>query len=376
MKLIGILSSTVQAVLPDHLQFCFLEQQQILSLKQTQSYLTLVKQTPMAKNGLLWWVNNLELCNGQLVTKPLAQVFTRTDASKKRLGCILRDQNRESVVQEGTGSTYQSAGIFNHKVCHLDICQNMENVTYTYPDRQHDSLELFAENWRKEEYRTNADLKGNFGVSTWAGDHDYCRTFTKESQLQCRLGISAPGRFIRLDTLHSNFQQNMPNFGEETRNRPVCFKVVKSTSKLLLLEVGSQQSWHRCSSIETVSQESICIPSICLDLQSTEKSRGGESAFSNNSNSNLANPKVVPRTLTSFSEKSNHFAIKGRLTKGSSKPTASSYPKSNNAISSVGYLRKHLAEEGIPERAPDLIVSLRREGTLSTSSLAGNKWVS
>ena len=218
MKLIGILSSTVQAVLPDHLQFCFLEQQQILSLKQTQSYLTLVKQTPMAKNGLLWWVNNLELCNGQLVTKPLAQVFTRTDAPKKRLGCILRDQNRESVVQEGTGSTYQSAGIFNHKVCHLDICQNMENVTYTYPDRQHDSLELFAENWRKEEYRTNADLKGNFGVSTWAGDHDYCRTFTKESQLQCRLGISAPGRFIRLDTLHSNFQQNMPNFGEETRN--------------------------------------------------------------------------------------------------------------------------------------------------------------
>ena len=117
----------------------------------------------------------------------------------------------------------------------------------------------------------------------------------------------------------------MPNFGEETRNRPVCFKVVKSASKLLLLEVGSQQSWHRCSSTETVSQESICIPSICLDSQSTEKSRGGESAFSNNSNSNLTNPKVVPRPLTPFSEKSNHFAIKGRLTKGSSKPTASSY---------------------------------------------------
>ena len=77
---------------------------------------------------------------------------------------------------------------------------------------------------------------------------------------------------------------------------------------------------HRCSSTEMVSQESICIPSIYLDSQSTEKSRGGESAFSNNSNSNLANPKLVPRTLTSFSDKSNHFAIKGRLTKGSLKP--------------------------------------------------------
>ena len=55
---------------------------------------------------------------------------------QKRLeGCVLRDQNRGSVVQEGTGSTYQSAGTSSHKVCHLDICQNVENVSYTYPGR-------------------------------------------------------------------------------------------------------------------------------------------------------------------------------------------------------------------------------------------------
>ena len=46
------LFSTIQAVLPAHLQFRLLQQQQILSLKQTQSYLTLVKLTPMAKNEL------------------------------------------------------------------------------------------------------------------------------------------------------------------------------------------------------------------------------------------------------------------------------------------------------------------------------------
>ena len=150
-----------------------------------------------------------------------------------------------------------------------------------------------------------------------------------------------------METGSRNFQQNMPNIGEETRNRPVCFKVVKSASKLFLLEAGSQQSWHRCSSTDMISQESICIPSICLDSQSNEKDRGGESAFSNNSYYNLAKPKLVPQTLTSFSEKSSHFAIKGRLTKGSSKPTASSYPKLKNAISSVDCLRERLAEEGI-----------------------------
>ena len=62
-KLIGTISSTIRAVLPARLQFRFLQQQQILSLKQTPSNLTFVKLTPMAKNEL-WWFNNLELCNG------------------------------------------------------------------------------------------------------------------------------------------------------------------------------------------------------------------------------------------------------------------------------------------------------------------------
>ena len=106
-------------------------------------------------------------------------------------GCVLRDQNRGSVVQEEAGSPYESAGASSHKFYHLEICPNVENVSYTYPGRQHDSLELFAENGRDKESRFNAaDLKGNLGVSTWAGDHDYYQTFTRESQLQSRLGIN------------------------------------------------------------------------------------------------------------------------------------------------------------------------------------------
>ena len=175
------------------------------------------------------------------------------------------------MVQEGTESTYQSAGTSGHKLCHLDINQNVENVSYTYLGRQNDSLKLFAENGRDKESRSNVDLKRNLGVSSWAGDHDYCQTFTRESQLQDRLGISSPDRFLRMETVPSNFQQDMPNIGEKTRNRPVCFKVVKSASNLLFLEARFQQSWHGCSSAELVSQESICIPSIRLDSKSIEK---------------------------------------------------------------------------------------------------------
>ena len=129
-------------------------------------------------------------------------------------------------------------------------------------------------------------------------------------------------------------------------------------------QLPSYYSWN----LDPNSLVTICISSIFLDSKSTEKSRGGERAFPNISNFNLADPKLVPGTLTSFSEESNHLATKGILTKRISKPTVSSYPKLNNAISSIGCLRKHLAEEGISERISDLIVSSRREGTLSAYS--------
>ena len=116
--------------------------------------------------------------------------------------CMSMDQNRGSMVQEGTGSTYESAGTFGHKVCDFDIWQNVENVSHTYPGRQYDSFNLFAENGRDKESKTNADLKGNLAVSTWTGDHDYW---------QGRLETSAPERFHGMETVPSNFQQIMPN---------------------------------------------------------------------------------------------------------------------------------------------------------------------
>ena len=149
-KLIGALSSTIQAVLPVRLQFCFLQQQEIVSLKQTKSYLTLVNLTPMAKNELLWWFHNLEFDSAMAncLHNYRHRSSFRQMHPKKAGSCMLRNQNRGSVVQEGAGSTYQPAGTFSHKVCHFDICQNVENVSHTYSGRQHDSLELFAANRR------------------------------------------------------------------------------------------------------------------------------------------------------------------------------------------------------------------------------------
>ena len=92
-----------------------------------------------------------------------------------------RDQNKWSVVQEGTRSSHQSAGTFSHKVHHFDISQKVKYLSHAYSARQYDTIELSAENGRNRESRTNADFKENLGVYTRAGDHDYSQIFTRES---------------------------------------------------------------------------------------------------------------------------------------------------------------------------------------------------
>ena len=166
----------------------------------------------------------------------------------------------------------------------------------------------------------------------------------------------------------------MQNIRGKTGNRPICFKVDKSASKLLFLKAGSRQSWQRCSSTEMVWQESVHSFHLLWFIEYWIN-RWGESAFFNSSNSNLADSNLVPKTPTYFSEKPNHFTPTRELAKGSSEPTTSSYPKSSNAISSVGCLRKRLAEKRISENISDLIISSRRGDTCSTYSSAWNKWV-
>ena len=76
-KLIGTFSSNIQAVL--HACIQFLQQRQVVSLKQMHS---------KGKSELVWLVNNLTLCNGQLVIQPQVQIRIQTDTSNKRWGVV------------------------------------------------------------------------------------------------------------------------------------------------------------------------------------------------------------------------------------------------------------------------------------------------
>ena len=75
------LTSTIQAALPARIYLLSLQQQQIQALNEEESYKGNTILSRDSKQELLWWIRNLEICNGMtLINQPL-QSLLLTDTS-------------------------------------------------------------------------------------------------------------------------------------------------------------------------------------------------------------------------------------------------------------------------------------------------------
>ena len=80
-KLIRRLSSTAIAILPAPLHYRHLQHQQIQKLICHNSFQEKVEILVQARKELLWWKENLTLCNGRSLISPSPQIIRSSDAS-------------------------------------------------------------------------------------------------------------------------------------------------------------------------------------------------------------------------------------------------------------------------------------------------------
>ena len=85
-KLIDLLLSTVPAILPRKIQFRFLQQEQITSLKKQGSCQGYVIPGNLARQKLFWWMENIRLSNGRKSQQQEPQMTIQTDAFTKGWG--------------------------------------------------------------------------------------------------------------------------------------------------------------------------------------------------------------------------------------------------------------------------------------------------
>ena len=99
-KLLGLLCSTVQAVLPAQLQLRYLQQLQIRILQQERCCYQQITLNQKSKQELTWWIQNLSLCNGRCLVQPPPQMIIQTNASKTGWGVACQREKTRGVWSE------------------------------------------------------------------------------------------------------------------------------------------------------------------------------------------------------------------------------------------------------------------------------------
>ena len=298
--------------------------------------------------------------------------LTDTNADRcfqERLGCsVSRDKNWGPVVNERTGVSYKSFRTFSNEICTSNLQKNDEFQISTYPSRQPNCPELPLTDGRDEESGTSQSFEGDLGLSFQTSDHDYCGVPHRLPESSGRLGVKKPKEFHRMELMSASIPENLPE-GGSTRDRSICFLVVQSAPSLLLMEARPKQFGLRCFATNLVPQTSLRFSPIFTDTQGKKEGRVGESPFFDTDSTNLVEPDMVPTVNSFVNEKSPTLTSTFKSLKELSRETS----KSNNEVYCLDYYRQHLAKKGISERASNLILLSRREGTNSNYCSSWNK---
>ena len=125
-RVVGLLSSTIQAVEPAKIQLRFLQQQQIVCLRKKMNYQSVITLNTKSRTELTWWIKNLWFYNGRTFSQLNPQVIIQTDASLTRWGavCYRVKTTRQRLEEKG----------------------KEKSESHTLSDRQQGSLVLLFEN--------------------------------------------------------------------------------------------------------------------------------------------------------------------------------------------------------------------------------------
>ncbi|XP_020619677.1 uncharacterized protein LOC110057435 [Orbicella faveolata] len=87
-KVLGNLTSTIQAVFPGPLHFRHLQGDKNKALAHLRSYDSLVQPFPQALEELIWWRDNLDAWNGKSLVSAPPDLIIETDASRRGWGAF------------------------------------------------------------------------------------------------------------------------------------------------------------------------------------------------------------------------------------------------------------------------------------------------
>ena len=216
--------------------------------------------------------------------------------------------------------------------------------------------------------------QADMGVYYTTGNHNYSRTFTRETQCGGGCTVSVSEGLQRMEVMPICLQETVPG-SMGTINRSICLQGFEPTSKVHVLEAGPFQSGNGCFSNRLGKSRSLCVSTVLPHFQSSKKSTKREGNIDIN-NPGMANSALVSQGPRNVYKKSDFNSKNKEITFKSKQRSSSTSTKPQSTTDGLDSLRERLTAEGISEKTASLITDSRRGSSLSHYESAWRKWSS
>ena len=288
-------------------------------------------------------------------------------------GNVQWNLNRGDVVCSGNEKPHKRLRTFSHKTGYTNALENLEAQSNSSPGGQHGSLNIPVKNGGYPAFKTSPINKRNMGSSSPMWDHSYCRVPSPQTERDSRLGIKKQFGLLGMEASSPVISDNLSTEGN-SRDRSICFQIIKSDQDLLFVEASSIEPSSRCFPTKLIPQESLCFSPILHDPQNFEQSTERESTYDDPCKSSLTITTVVPRSNENVHTTTNFINLEERSLKKPTGRNSSRCPKQKFKISGMGGLRARLQKEGASREAFNLIIKSRRSRSNSNYESAWGKW--
>lgn len=376
-SLIGTLNATVEAVIPASLYVRELQMFQTKCLlKSKRNYQQMIILPQTSRGEINWWLQQLEHWNGkQIRLSSNPDLVIETDASKTGWGAVCLTQNlrmggaleplREKIA-------YQCTGTESSTVCNSITDQTQTEHSCSHQIRQHNSCCISEQNGGDQIRTVSTNNKADLDSLSIQKDHDYCRTFTRNTECSSRLGESSDEGYQQLDAEQRNIQTNKSDVGA-IKHRSLCRQVEHTTGKLHELASRPICNGNGCIPDTLEQQKRVCFPSILPNnkvfVQSSERK-----VRNCHNNSSMADSTILSTTSDLVNRQPNSFTSHEKpatVTRGSS---ASTSQQSNLKASGLEGFRRQKQAAGVSEQTSELLAAGWRQGTQTAYNSCWRQW--
>ncbi|XP_078506464.1 LOW QUALITY PROTEIN: uncharacterized protein LOC144765813 [Lissotriton helveticus] len=148
-RIVGLLSSSIQAIYPGPLHYRTLQRLKASHLRRGLTYSELISLSSEAKSELLWWIDHMEARNGSATFGSRPDLVIESDASRLGWGGQMRlPLGRRPVDGGGTSNPYQLPGTPSGFFCHSFIHDRQGIPLRPSQNGKHDGGEVHQSSWR------------------------------------------------------------------------------------------------------------------------------------------------------------------------------------------------------------------------------------